>query len=214
MALGFLFTGGASRRMRRPKACLSWYGGPGVPHGGSPTLAEHLCAVLHKVCPEVFLVGDLAIEVDCVPRLMDAVPGMGPLGGLLTALQQPGDPWRLVLSCDTPFIHPGLLTELLSLAEAAESSGCEAVLPRTADGQLHPLCAVYHRQVADRLFPLLPVRASGEGAHPRAPSMHRFVSSLDTRILEVENIGLLRNLNTMREYLAALNGLELASESG
>ncbi|MCW5965257.1 MAG: NTP transferase domain-containing protein [Bryobacterales bacterium] len=201
--------------MRRPKASLFWYDTSGVPHDSPPTLAEHLCAILHGVCREVFLVGDLAVEVDGVPRLLDAVPGVGPLGGLLTVLQQPGEDWRIVLSCDTPFVNSGLLAALLALAGATEGSGCEAVLPQTPDGQLHPLCAAYHSKLADRLHSLVPARASGAGtsAHPRAPSVHRFVESLDTRILKVEDTGLLRNLNTMREYLAAINSLDVADGS-
>lgn len=220
MALGFLMTGGASSRMRRPKALLPWYdeGLPGQNdrvqflEGGRP-LARHLGDLLQTVCREVYLVGDAPVEIAGIPQLSDAIPGAGPLGGILRALELPGDCWRLVLSCDTPFVTSGFLGELLALAETETATGRQAVIPRTPDGQLHPLCGVYHGAAGTLLREMLTQSltndadvAGGVNARKRAPSMHSFVRRLAVRELAVPYSDILRNLNTMQEYLAAIQG--------
>ena len=216
MALGFLLTGGTSSRMRRPKALLPWYLEDAGSHR-AVNLAEHLCEVLNSVCSNVSLIGDVALEVTGVPRLSDAIKGAGPLGGLLRALQHPGDPgraedqWRLVLSCDTPLVTQALLGDMLAQAEFARAiDGTEVVLPAGPDGRIHPLCAVYHASVASRLQALLDPQSSAPVAEAhsrpsgRAPSMQSFVRLLRVHHLALADDRLLRNLNTMQDYLAAL----------
>jgi molybdopterin-guanine dinucleotide biosynthesis protein A len=69
----------------------------------------------------------------------DREPGLGPLGGVHTALlEAAGDP-VIVLACDMPYVSAPLLGHLRALAR-----GFDAVVPRT-EGGYHPLCAVYAR---------------------------------------------------------------------
>jgi molybdopterin-guanine dinucleotide biosynthesis protein A len=46
----------------------------------------------------------------------------------------------LLLACDMPGLRGSLLRDL-----ALSIEGFDAVIPRTADGRSHPLCAVYRR---------------------------------------------------------------------
>ncbi len=210
MALGFLMTGGASSRMRRPKALLPWYPSPSQSLPAVTTLAAHLCGVLRDLCQQTYVVGDLDIPAATTVRLCDAIPGIGPLGGVLSALRLPGDDWRVLLSCDTPFVTVDFLRELLAYAN--QSDGVDAVVARSPDGQLHPLCGVYHSRAVSTLEEILaqhalvgtPVR--GTVQPPRAPSMHRFLRALPHQPLEPADPSMLRNLNTMQDYLAALLG--------
>ncbi|MDX1546289.1 MAG: molybdenum cofactor guanylyltransferase [Rhodothermales bacterium] len=76
--------------------------------------------------------------------VMDPVAGAGPLGGLHAGLAAAPTPWVLALACDLPFLTPAVLQTLL----AARTRDVDAVVGRTPDGRLHPLCAVYHRRLA------------------------------------------------------------------
>ena len=74
------------------------------------------------------------------PVVGDMAPRSGPLGGLFTALTVTDGEWNLVVACDMPAIRRTHLEWLLRLARGAPA-GC--VVPRTPDGRVHPLCAVY-----------------------------------------------------------------------
>jgi molybdopterin-guanine dinucleotide biosynthesis protein A len=68
----------------------------------------------------------------------DLFPGQGPLAGLHAVLKRTHRPLVLLLACDLPRLHTGLLRALIEA-----SPGFDAVVPRTSDGRIHPLCAVY-----------------------------------------------------------------------
>ena len=79
-----------------------------------------------------------------VPVCPDAVAGVGPLGGVYTALLAARHDTVLVLACDLPFVTAAFLERL-----AAESlvEDVDAVVPRGGRG-LEPLCAVYRTRCA------------------------------------------------------------------
>jgi molybdopterin-guanine dinucleotide biosynthesis protein A len=78
--------------------------------------------------------------------LPDREPGLGPLAGLVWALEAAVEDRCWVLSCDLPFVTPelggALVTELGD--PGAEDSPLAAV--PTVAGQLQPLCAAYRRE--------------------------------------------------------------------
>ncbi len=74
------------------------------------------------------------------PVIEDVFTAQGPLAGLHAAMVQSSQSLFLLLACDMPNLHQKLLR---TLVEAAE--GFDAVLPRSADGGIHPLCAVYRK---------------------------------------------------------------------
>jgi|SRR5882757_2362799 len=82
----------------------------------------------------------------------DQWPGEGPLGGIITALEDAakgrGDSqWNLIVSCDMPF----LTREWLAfLCERAAKSKAHVVLPYSANGP-EPLCACYRTDAARAL---------------------------------------------------------------
>lgn len=92
---------------------------------------------------DVMIVGGPPLQSATVRWVADRVPGLGPLGGVHTALlEAAGDP-VIVLACDMPYVSAPLLGHLHALAR-----GFDAVVPRTEDGY-HPLCAVYARTCAE-----------------------------------------------------------------
>jgi molybdopterin-guanine dinucleotide biosynthesis protein A len=70
----------------------------------------------------------------------DREPGLGPLGGLCTALRHAEGQAVIVVAWDMPFVT----SELLSALRAMGEPGAVAVLPRLhADAPPEPLCAYY-----------------------------------------------------------------------
>lgn len=197
MPLGFILVGGASRRMRRDKALLSWYQRP---------LYAQLASELAPFCSTVALVGKPRQEFEGCKVLTDFLPGMGPLGGIASALSESGDPWRLVVSCDLPLINAEILKELLGHAATGLARDADVVVPETVDGRLQPLCALWHERVGQPLRRLLvAVQEDPAGDHRRL-SVLRFVETLQVSRFRPANPDWLRNVNTMRDYLAALGG--------
>lgn len=71
----------------------------------------------------------------------DFFPGLGPLGGLLSAFPAASHPLVAVVACDMPFVSPDLLLAQKQLLCREE---VDAVVPRLARGY-EPLHGVYRR---------------------------------------------------------------------
>ena len=101
-----------------------------------------------RAVADVVLISNDAASDDWLPvrRRADGVRDVGPLGGIVTALDWAAEesrPGALVLGCDMPFIDPEVLRLLLTWARTASPS-VDAVVP-ASKGPLgfEPLCAYY-----------------------------------------------------------------------
>ncbi len=137
---GFLLAGGRSRRMGQDKVLMPWRG---------VTLLDLALDKLRAVCSPVYICSnrhDLRTDVTVLRDatvVMDGVEcgPIGPLGGLLAALEQTKTDWNLFLPVDVPLLPVALLQQML---QQTESSPAWAIVP-TLDNKPQPLCAVYHR---------------------------------------------------------------------
>lgn len=156
---GFVLAGGRSSRLGRDKALLPWPP-DAFAQGNSQTLLGHAIARLQSICTTVsicanrddFQYGGLIIP--------DALPGSGPLGGIVAALEYSTTDWNLMLAVDLPFLPMEVLRALvacvpppegtvLSLpASSLQTVAC--ILPKL-DGLPQPLCGLYHRALASGL---------------------------------------------------------------
>ena len=100
--------------------------------------------LLQSFCTEVRLVGACP-ELPLV-SLVEKVPGQGPLGGILAALEASQTDWNFILALDYPLLDQDFLETL-----GRPTSGL-ARLPHCGP-QKHPLCGYYHREAASRLSP-------------------------------------------------------------
>lgn len=134
----YLLAGGASRRMGADKALLEL--------GGVP-MAVRTARLVEPLVAAVTLVGPLERYSPLgLPAIPDREPGLGPLGGIATALADTRRDWNLVLACDLPYLTAAWLAHLIA---RARESGADALLPHSeAAGMLlpEPLCAMYHRR--------------------------------------------------------------------
>ena len=131
--MGVVLAGGASRRMGQDKAALAL--------DGEPLLSRVVRLLEAALGQPVMVIGPperaaLAPGARVVP---DARPGLGPLGGIVSALQAASTPHIFVAACDMPFLRPALVRYVASLA-----FGYDVVVPRSARGT-EQLCAVYEQ---------------------------------------------------------------------
>ena len=131
---GFVLAGGGSTRMGQDKALLPYRG---------TTLVEYLAWVVSRVVGSVAVIGDPERYRDVKrPVYADRRPGLGPLGGLYTALSMTPADWNVVVACDMPGISPLALRMLI---EPEAKTGRNAVMAKGPSGEPEPLCAAYHR---------------------------------------------------------------------
>lgn len=111
------------------------------------TVLDRQMAALRPLTPRIMLVTDHARRFTGapVPVVRDLHPGVGPLGGLHTALHAAATTHVLILACDLPFVTHAFLAHLAGLRGDAD-----AIVPRDAVGR-HPLCAVYATRLASRV---------------------------------------------------------------
>jgi len=129
-----VLVGGGSRRMGSDKALLRYRGA---------TLVQAVAEAVSQAAGRPLLVGSRVryggLGYEVIP---DLYPGEGPLGGVLTALQNSSAEWNLIVACDMPELTGEFLGGLM---EAAEGRDCEVLAPVGPDGNIEPLCAVYRK---------------------------------------------------------------------
>ncbi len=148
-----------------------------APDSGEP-LVERLVRMARAVGGDPVLVGDAtpyADLADGVPRIADAPPGIGPLGGLAAALAFAGDRPVIAVACDMPSVDAEALSRLRD-----DSSAAPVVAPRRApDAPFEPLLARYD---APRVLPVLAAFIARGGR-----SFQKLYAELDVDAIAVDD---------------------------
>jgi molybdopterin-guanine dinucleotide biosynthesis protein A len=127
-----IIAGGRSTRMGADKSLLSLNGKVVIQHVIERVSSLNLPILLIANDPQKYADYNL-------PTFPDLITGVGPLGGLYTALTHSTAEYTLCVACDMPFLNPDLLAYLISLA-----AGYDAVVPLVA-GYPESLHAVYSK---------------------------------------------------------------------
>jgi len=144
MIAGYVLAGGGSTRFGQDKALVEF--------DGKPMLAR-MVELLRGVTKSTKVVAVRGkYEAFGVELVEDRWPGEGPLGGIITALEDADgsagrSEWNLIVSCDMPFLTREWLT---FLCERPAKSEAYVVLPHSGHGP-EPLCACYRRDAAGAL---------------------------------------------------------------
>lgn len=191
---GFALAGGASSRMGRDKALLEI--------GGVPLLVR-TARLLEPRVAEVTVIGPPARYASLDLRVLpDDSPGLGPLGGLATALRVCSCEWSLVVGCDLPYLSGEWLDWLIA---RALNSPADAVVPETARG-LEPLCAMYRARCAPAV-----ASAIARGVRKVSDALNRLaldkVAVAEWQKIDPEG-GIFKNMNTPGDYDHARARLE------
>lgn len=176
---GLVLAGGESRRMGRDKALLR--------HGGQSQLASAV-ELLQETLPQVFVStrADQQHEAERsrFRQIIDRYHDLGPVAGILSAMEEyPQADW-LVVACDLPNLDAPTIAHLI---ERRSTDKPFSAYISSYDGLPEPLCAVYTARSAELVRSFI-----AEGIHcPR-----KMLIRSDTLLLEQPNPGALDNVNT------------------
>lgn len=133
-----ILAGGKSSRMGTNKALLTIDG---------KTVIERIVEDLKPIVNNMIIVTNSFEEYEFlnIPMVEDEWKGIGPLAGIHAGLTASKTEKNILVACDMPFISPRLASILLD-----QLSDYEAVVPEIS-GQLHPLFAVYHRDIRGKI---------------------------------------------------------------
>jgi molybdopterin-guanine dinucleotide biosynthesis protein A len=114
---------------------------------GDERIVDRQLRILRQVADPVFIVAGTAepfqeLQIKVVP---DVVSGLGPLGGIYTALTASPCERTLIVACDLPYLSLPLLERL------AAPSDADLVIPRTERGY-EPLCAAWSAACAGPIW--------------------------------------------------------------
>ena len=145
---GYVLAGGRSTRFGRDKALVEF---------GDVPLLLRLATSLRTCTTSVAVIGGVekyaALDPQ-LPVLEDRWPGEGPLGAIITALENTkatsGDiRWNLILSCDMPFVTADWLGAMTEFTREI-SPNAKVVFPLSDHGP-EPLCACYRTDAVGEL---------------------------------------------------------------
>jgi molybdenum cofactor guanylyltransferase len=190
---GLVLAGGASRRMGRDKASLSFHGKPQL-EWARELLARHCAQVFVSIRADQ---ADDPLRRD-LPAIVDKHDGIGPIAGIAAAQAAYPDHAWLVLACDLPFVTDASVDELLR-----HRDGRAVVAFRSEhDGLPEPLCAIYEPQTRPAILEQI-----AAGRHcPR-----KFVIGTNVALLEQPQATSLDNVNTPDELQRAQTALAAAA---
>ena len=121
--------------------------------------------------------------------VQDEYRDCGPIGGIHAALKNAEADQVILAACDMPFMCAEFFEMLLDQMEA----GVDGVVPKEADGRLHPLAAAYRRGI------LPVVEEQIQSGNYRLRDM---LNRVNFRYVEVDGewLNMLKNVNTVEEY--------------
>ncbi|MHC4744451.1 MAG: molybdenum cofactor guanylyltransferase, partial [Planctomycetota bacterium] len=180
-ATAVVMAGGESTRMGVDKSLL--------PIDGRPVI-EKVCEQFRGHFDQILISANepekLAfLGLDVVP---DRIPGQGPLMGIASALEASRSQLNFVVACDIPNIDIGLAKNMLA---EAEKTGADIIIPKTSEGYIEPLFAVYRKSIIERANQIL---ASGRR------KIADIFGLCKVKYVELHDDDRLVNINTPAEY--------------
>ena len=133
---GIVLAGGLSSRMGHDKARVS------LIQGESVDFLSRAITMLSACCERVIIAGREHPEHE---YCLDTVPGLGPVGGIATALAM-SDNACLVLSCDLPFMEAEVLERLITHRAQRLEDTLSTLYRQKDTGHVEALVAIYERE--------------------------------------------------------------------
>lgn len=187
---GLILAGGQSKRMGQDKGLLNYHGLP---------QQEYIAQLLNQFC-EIVLVSSNSEKGNTVggnfPIIQDHYHGIGPMGGLLTAMRSNNNVAWLVVACDMPFLNSETLTFLLQHRDHLRKA---TAFYNKSKGFYEPLFAIYEPGIHPEM-----IQYFGQGN----TSLQKILAATDVNAIEVPNQSILQNINTPEEFRQALCQLQ------
>ena len=199
-----LLMGGKSSRMGTSKAVLTY---EGIPFWKRIAAEMEDCGPLYLSVARVPDDNEVAEEVSPWDKSVwdqlkehrlveDIVEAVGPMGGILSAMEQIAEDAFFVCACDMPFMNREYIAALLEVWRQISAKGeWDALMVRNADGRIYTTAGIYHKRLTEEL------RQRIENQNYR---MMAFLRDNRVYYLEEEELGEVRkaleNVNTMEDY--------------
>lgn len=177
---GLVLAGGKSERMGFDKGSVNWHG---------KEQRYHVADMLQSFCKEVYIScqQDQRQEVAPYQSLPDTFTGLGPYGGILSALREQPDSAWLVVACDLPLLNAETLQHLITHRNSASIA---TAYQSAFDGFPEPLITIWE----PKSYPvLLSFLALGYSC-PR-----KVLINSDITLLDAPDPEALTNVNTPEE---------------
>lgn len=190
-AWGLVLSGGRSRRMGRDKALLERDGATQLTRAVQ-LLQRHVERAFVSVRPDQ--AGDP--ERRRFEQVVDRYTDIGPVAGILSAMEEHPDVAWLVLACDLPNVNDEIIVELLRQRSQQPFTAFRS----SYDGLPEPLCALYRPEA----------RAIVAGfVRDGVVCPRKILIRSDTRLLDLPDPSALDNVNTPEDLERA--GMRVAS---
>jgi molybdopterin-guanine dinucleotide biosynthesis protein A len=171
---GILLAGGKSSRMGQDK---------GMIRAGKLLMYQYPLRVLESLCNEILISTCNPMQIEeSYEQVCDEIPGIGPIGGILTCLKRSSNDLNIVLSYDIPLVNKELFLELLSHATDQSTTLpdntplYDAVLPAGISGKPEPLCGIYRKNSANVFQEMI-----GQGVY----AIHKIIPRTDSFIVRI-----------------------------
>ncbi len=188
---GLVLAGGNSTRMDTDKGSLNYHGIP---------QRDYAMDLLQPFCEQAFLSCNAAQRGESSHlEIEDRFLGIGPMGGILSAMQSAPDAAWLVVACDLPHLTRSTLEHLVA---NRDSSKMATAFKNSESGFVEPLITIWE----PRAYPIL-LQALSEGITcPRKVLMHAGAA-----VLPAPDSAELKNVNNLEERSEALAALQTFS---
>ena len=128
--------------------------------------------------------------------VQDTVEAVGPMGGILSAMEQIAEDSFFVCACDMPFMNREYIRLLMDIwNEIHETEEWDALMVRGSDGRIYTTAGIYHK----RFMPQFQERIAQGNYRMMALLRDNHVYYLDEESLG-EAGKALENINTMEDY--------------
>jgi len=131
---GIVLAGGKSFRMGTDKGMIQWKG---------KTLAEHALEIISPLCTEIFISANSNdYNHFGYPILNDQYPDCGPIGGILTCMNQISTDLGIVIPIDMPFVTTEIYRKLMPQKETYD-----IIVALDHDSWHQPLCSIFNKSI-------------------------------------------------------------------
>ncbi|RQD64524.1 molybdenum cofactor guanylyltransferase [Desulfonatronovibrio magnus] len=138
-----VLAGGKSTRLGQDKTQLLVKGKP---------LLYNMLDLAAMVCSETYCVGrEVPDSANNSGWMLDKIPGIGPMGGIITALQNLKAPC-LILACDLPGMRQDILQRLIQKRCQRPGKHCMTTFYQKSTGYIEALVAIYEPESLDLLI--------------------------------------------------------------
>lgn len=186
---GIILAGGKSSRMGTDKGLQELCGKP---------LISYTIKVLSEMCDTIIIsTSSDAYQSFGYKTVADEIPGIGPMGGIYSALKQSMTEKNLVLSCDLPLVSVELLSYILK-----NSDGYQVAVPWEGGQHYEPLCGFYSLSILKKMNEFI---RNGNYKLPDLYEEIRINKIIINSELEFYNGNLFFNVNSQKELSIAGN---------